>query len=119
MFGSLWLALLLPILFMPIVYYTGRTLGKKVSWVALIPLLYTTLYLSSLVGKVSTEPIGEYFYWLPGIRFGLINTGVPSTVIGFYHRVKKTQTGMLSINIIYVIILLLAIVIGMLELGGF
>ena len=72
MFGSRWLALLLPVLFIPIVYYTGRTLGKKVSWIALIPLLYTTLYLSSLLGKVATEPIGEYFYWLPGIRFGLI-----------------------------------------------
>jgi NADH-quinone oxidoreductase subunit M len=56
---------------MPIVYFLGRRMGKQVSWVALIPLLYTVLYLASLIGTVAENPVGEYFYWLPGIRFGL------------------------------------------------
>jgi len=71
MFGSLWLALLAPFLFMPIVYFLGRRLGKQVSWIALIPLLYSVLYLTSLIGTVAENPVGEYFFWLPGIRFGL------------------------------------------------
>jgi len=71
MFGSLWLAVLAPIIFMPIVYLLGRQYGKRVNWVALIPLLYSSLYLLSLIGTVGEHPVGEYFYWLPGIRFGL------------------------------------------------
>jgi NADH-quinone oxidoreductase subunit M len=71
MFGSLWLAVLAPVIFIPIVYFAGRKLGKNVSWIALVPLLYSTLYLVSLLGKVADNPIGEYFIWLPGIRFGL------------------------------------------------
>ena len=71
MYGSLWLALLAPILFIPVVYILGRKIGKKVSWVALIPLLFSSLYLLSLLGNISENPVGEYFYWLHGIRFGL------------------------------------------------
>ena len=71
MFGSLWLAVLLPIVFMPVVYFAGRSLGKKVSWVALIPLLYSTAYFASLLGGVAENPVGEYITWLPGIVFGL------------------------------------------------
>lgn len=67
----LWFAVLGPILFMPIVYFLGRRLGKNVSWVALIPLLYSVLYFSSMMGTVAHEPIADYFEWLPGIRFGL------------------------------------------------
>ena len=71
MFGSLWLAVLLPIVFMPIVYFAGRSIGKKASWVALVPLLYSTLYFASLLGSVADNPVGEYITWLPGIIFGL------------------------------------------------
>lgn len=71
MFGSLWLAVLLPIVFMPIVYLAGRSIGKKASWVALVPLLYSTLYFASLLGGVAENPVGEYITWLPGIVFGL------------------------------------------------
>src|SRR4030067_2801538 len=71
MYGSLWLALLAPILFIPVVYILGRKIGKKVSWVALIPLLFSSLYLLSLLGNIAENPVGEYFYWLHGIRFGL------------------------------------------------
>ena len=76
--------------------------------------------LSDWVAGLSIDfSVSMYNILEKSIIFGLINTGVPSTVIGFYNRVKKTQTGLLSINIMYVIILLLAIVISMLELGGF
>jgi len=71
LFGSLWLALLAPVLFMPVVYFLGRSMGKRVGWVAFIPLLYSSLYLMSLLSGVAENPVGEYFYWLPGIRFGL------------------------------------------------
>jgi NADH-quinone oxidoreductase subunit M len=71
MIGSLWLTVLVPIIFMPIVYLLGRSMGKNVSWVALIPLLYSTLDLGGLLGKVAENPVGEYFMWLPEIRFGL------------------------------------------------
>jgi hypothetical protein len=53
-----------------------------------------------------------------GVIFKTINDGVPFLIIGTYQRIKKTQTGMLRINLMYLIILLLAIIIAMLELGG-
>jgi len=62
---------LAPILFVPVVYFLGRSMGKRVGWVAFIPLLYSSLYFVSLLGEVAVNPVGEYFYWLPGIRFGL------------------------------------------------
>lgn len=71
MFGSLWLAVLLPIIFMPIVYVAGRYIGKKASWVAILPLLYSSIYMGSMISGIAENPVGEYFYWLPGIRFGL------------------------------------------------
>jgi NADH-quinone oxidoreductase subunit M len=71
MMGSLWLAVLMPALFMPIVYFAGRKMGKNVSWVAIIPLLFSTTYFASMLGSVAKNPVGEYFYWLPDIRFGL------------------------------------------------
>lgn len=71
MYGQIWLALLAPILFMPIVYFVGRKIGKKVSWVAFIPLILSFLFFLSLLPEVSHGPQEEYFTWLPGIRFGL------------------------------------------------
>ncbi len=68
----LWFAVLGPIFFMPIVYFLGRRIGKDVSWVALIPLLYSSFYFVSMMGPVSHGSVTDYFYWLPGIRFGLI-----------------------------------------------
>lgn len=72
MYGLVWLATLLPALFMPIVYFIGRRIGKKVSWVAFIPLLFSSLFFLSLLPQVGENPIGEYITWLPGIRFGLL-----------------------------------------------
>jgi len=81
MYGSLWLALLAPVLFIPIVYFLGRRMGKLVSWVALVPLLYSTLYFVSLMGGIAESPVGEYFYWLPGIRFGLYADGLSLPIV--------------------------------------
>jgi NADH-quinone oxidoreductase subunit M len=81
MFGSLWLAILAPVIFIPVVYFLGRSMGKRVSWIALIPLLYSTLYFTSLLGTVAETPVGEYFYWLPGIRFGLYADGLSLPIV--------------------------------------
>lgn len=53
-----------------------------------------------------------------GIILTGINYGVPSIMISVYQRVKKTQTGLLSINLVYVVFMLLAIILGMIFLGG-
>jgi len=76
MFGSLWLAVLVPFLFTPIVYLLGKQYGKRVSWVALIPLLFSFACLASLLSDIGVNAVEEYFYWLPGIRFGLLADGV-------------------------------------------
>ncbi len=52
------------------------------------------------------------------IVFGFINTSIPSAVISLYHKAKKSQTGLLNVNILYIMIMLLVIVIGMLLYGG-
>jgi len=81
MIGSLWLATLAPVLFIPVVYLLGRRMGKLVNWVALIPLLGSTLYFASLLGGISESPVSEYFYWLPGIRFGLYADGLSLPIV--------------------------------------
>ena len=96
MYGSLWLALLAPILFIPIVLILGRKIGRKVSWIALIPLLYSSIYFSSLLGDIADKPVGEYFFWLSEIRFGLyadslslpivLTISILSTIIVIYSQ---------------------------------
>ena len=68
----------------------------------------------------ATYVISEGLYKVleDGIILTGINHGVPSVVIGVYHRVKKTQTGLLSMNLVYVVLTLLAIILGMIFLGG-
>ena len=51
-----------------------------------------------------------------GIDQGL-NVGVPRAAEGLYHRVKKIQTGVLSYNILYIILALL-VLIAIFMLGG-
>jgi hypothetical protein len=75
--------------------------------------------LSDWVAKISRSFSNLIYDILEeGVIFERINNGVPYLVIGFYHRIKKTQTGMLGINLMYLILLLLAIIVGMMELGG-
>ena len=79
----------------------------------LIPLSDTVASVSRSASKVMYNFLEE------GVMFGGVNRGVPKTVIGFYNRVKKTQTGLLSMNLVYVVFLLLVIFVVMLETGGF
>ncbi|MBS7619866.1 NADH-quinone oxidoreductase subunit L [Candidatus Bathyarchaeota archaeon] len=44
----------------------------------------------------------------------IINQGVPSAVTAIYHKVKRVQTGLLSYNIVYLVILMIILLIGML-----
>ena len=53
-----------------------------------------------------------------GVIFTGLNKGMPILMIGIYQRVKRTQTGLLNINLLYVMILLLALIFGMLLFGG-
>jgi NADH-quinone oxidoreductase subunit L len=75
--------------------------------------------LSDVVAK-ATYVVSEGFYKVleEGVILGVINHGVPSFVIGVYNRVKKTQTGLLSMNLVYVVFMLLAIILGMIFFGG-
>jgi NADH-quinone oxidoreductase subunit L len=49
-----------------------------------------------------------------------LNIGVPAAMTGFHNRVKKLQTGVLSYNIIYMVIIFLALIIGFayMQYGG-
>ncbi len=40
-----------------------------------------------------------------------LNEGVPAAATGLYHHVKKLQTGVLSYNIIYIIMIFLSLII--------
>jgi NADH-quinone oxidoreductase subunit L len=49
-----------------------------------------------------------------------LNVGVPAAMTGLHNRVKKLQTGVLSYNIIYMVIIFLGLIIGLLYMlyGG-
>ena len=70
--GSLWIALLVPAIFIPIVYFLGRKIGKNVCWIAFIPLLFSSIFFASFLPKSDALPISDYFYWIAEIRFGLL-----------------------------------------------
>ncbi len=75
--------------------------------------------LSDYVAKTS-ESISVKMYDVleVGGVFGVLNQGVPSTVIGAYNRVKKVQTGVLSMNLMYLLLMLLALIVGLILKGG-
>jgi len=81
MYGLLWGAILTPALFVPIVYLIGRRIGKQTSWIALVPLAFSTALFISIMPKVSAVPLGEYFFWLPEIRFGLLLDGLSLPIV--------------------------------------
>ena len=50
-----------------------------------------------------------------------LNVGIPAAATGLYNRVKKLQSGVLSYNIIYMIIIFLVLILGLVSwsmLGG-
>jgi NADH-quinone oxidoreductase subunit L len=75
--------------------------------------------LSDVVAKAS-QTVSDTLYAAVEERviFGTINTGVPSVFVRVYNRVKTTQTGLLSVNLIYVAGLLLLLIVGMILTGG-
>jgi len=75
--------------------------------------------LSDVVAKTS-ESVSEVMYQVleVGGVFGVLNQGIPSTVIGAYNRVKKVQTGILSVNLMYLLVMLAALIVGLLLKGG-
>jgi len=81
MYGLLWGAILTPALFVPVVYLIGRRIGKQTSWIALVPLAFSTALFISIMPKVSEVPLGEYFFWLPEIRFGLLLDGLSLPIV--------------------------------------
>ena len=81
MYISAWTAVLAPAVFMPIVYIVGRRVGKHVSWVALLPLAYSTIFFMAMMPSVSKTPVSEYFFWLPEIRFGLLLDGLSLPIV--------------------------------------
>jgi NADH-quinone oxidoreductase subunit L len=52
------------------------------------------------------------------VIFGGLNTNLPSVIIGVYHRAKKTQTGLLNMNLLYMAGMLLLVILAMLYAGG-
>ncbi|HUV54797.1 MAG TPA: NADH-quinone oxidoreductase subunit L [Candidatus Krumholzibacteriaceae bacterium] len=75
--------------------------------------------LSDYVAKTSESLSAKMYEVLEvGGVFGVLNQGVPTAVIGAYHRVKKVQTGVLSMNLIYMFIMLVILLVGLLIKGG-
>jgi NADH-quinone oxidoreductase subunit M len=79
--GSIWGAVLAPAVFMPVVYFIGRRIGKRVGWIAFIPLVYCTIFFMSLMPGIIKSPFGEYFTWIPAIRFGLLVDGLSLPIV--------------------------------------
>ena len=78
----------------------------------LVPLSDAVASASQSASDVMYEVVEE------GAVFGFINTSIPAAVISIYHKAKKSQTGLLSMNLLYVVLMLLAIIFGMLYSGG-
>ncbi len=76
---SLAQVLLVPLIFAPVTYLVGKSMGKNTGWVAFIPLAYTLL----LLGGIAVEIQGggsynETYSWAPaaGLTFGLKADGL-------------------------------------------
>ena len=76
---SLILVLLVPLVSAPIIYWLGRSMGKKIGWFALIPLVVTLLLITGVAFEIRGE--GSYmesYTWAPaaGLSFGLLADGL-------------------------------------------
>jgi NADH-quinone oxidoreductase subunit M len=71
--------LIVPLIFTPIVYAFGWKLGKKVGYIALIPLIYTTVILAlSSIDVLSQGQVLEEYTWAPiaALKFGFLLDGI-------------------------------------------
>ncbi|MBN1682752.1 NADH-quinone oxidoreductase subunit L [Candidatus Bathyarchaeota archaeon] len=78
----------------------------------MIPISDYVAGMSQKISKVTYSNIEE------GIIFGKINTSFPKLILSVYQNFRKTQTGLLSINIVYIMILFAAMMIWMIYFGG-
>jgi len=83
--------------------------------------LWNRWYIDPLLNKVFVE-------WTMAIREGVdrviegsmdraINTGIPNLFTGFSRQLRRIQTGVLSINMIYFLLLVVALLLALLFLG--
>jgi NADH-quinone oxidoreductase subunit M len=76
---SLTLVLLVPLVFAPIVYLLGRTMGKKIGWLAAVPLVFTLLLIANIAVDIrGGGSYSESFEWAPvaGLTFGMLADGM-------------------------------------------
>ncbi|RLI08996.1 hypothetical protein DRO24_00185 [Candidatus Bathyarchaeota archaeon] len=77
MYPLLWSTILIPAVFMPIVYLIGRRIGNRVGWIALIPMLYSLLVLLLYTPMIMGGDVYvERFEWVPKVYFGVLLDGV-------------------------------------------
>lgn len=75
--------------------------------------------LSDYVGKISVGTSEVLYNVLEQkLVLGGLNEGIPNLMMGIYQRVKRTQTGLLNINLVYVLIFLIVLIFSMLFFGG-
>ena len=68
--------------------------------------------ISSKVADTSMQISGYLYDSLEVIGVNKIHNGIPSVVERAYHKLKKIQTGDLSFNILYILLLLILLLIG-------
>jgi len=76
---SLTLVLLVPLVSAPIVYWLGRSMGKKVGWVAVIPLVVTILLIANIAVDIQGGgSYSEIYNWAPAanLSFGMLADGM-------------------------------------------
>lgn len=81
---SLAQVLLVPLVFTPIAYFVGKSMGKSTGWLTAIPLAYTLLLLGGIAAEIQGG--GQYveaYPWAPsaGITFGLKADGLSIWVL--------------------------------------
>jgi NADH-quinone oxidoreductase subunit M len=82
--NSLAQVLLVPVVFTPIAYFVGKSMGKKTGWFTAIPLVYTLLLLAGIAAEIQGGGVYQEIYrWAPdaGITFGLKADGLSIWVL--------------------------------------
>jgi len=95
-----------------LVFVDGLILFSEYVFKGLEQIIFGTI--SDLVANISISfSRGLFKRAEVGIIDGVVNRGVPDLFTAIYDRVKKLQTGVLSYNLMYMVLLLIAIVIGL------